>query len=155
MGGYVIAALCGSIFTLALRLWAWGNKKRFRVVLGITLLFIVFIYIINTIIVETQLGIHYPSYFTANELSLWIGAIATLLFAIANDWRDGTKTFQSSWFVVASYWSVSMLLAPLGWVFIAQLSFPFFIWAIIWARVEYNQRLKKDAEEDSRPYQYH
>lgn len=155
MGGYIIAALCGGIFTLTLRLWAWGNKGRFRVLLGITFLFVVFIYIINTTIVETKLGTYYPSYFAANELSLWIGAISTLFFAIANDWKDGTKTFQSSWFIVGCYWSISMLIAPLGWVFIAQLSVPFFAWALVWARVEYNQRLKKDAEEDSRPYQYH
>lgn len=155
MGGYIIAALCGGIFTLTLRLWAWGNKGRFRVLLGITFLFVVFIYIINTTIVETKLGTYYPSYFAANELSLWIGAISTLFFAIANDWKDGTKTFQSSWFVVGCYWSISMLIAPIGWVFIAQLSVPFFIWAVAWARIEYNQRLKKDAEEDSRPYQYH
>lgn len=155
MGGCIIAALCGGIFTLTLRLWAWGNKGRFRVLLGITFLFVVFIYIINTTIVETKLGTYYPSYFAANELSLWIGAISTLFFAIANDWKDGTKTFQSSWFVVGCYWSISMLIAPIGWVFIAQLSVPFFIWAVAWARIEYNQRLKKDAEEDSRPYQYH
>lgn len=155
MGGCVIAALCGSVFTLTLRLWAWGNRKRFRALLGMTLLFIVCVYIANTIFTQTKLGTHYPSYFAANEISLWIGAIATLLFAIANDWKNGTKTFQSSWLIVGCYWSISMFLAPLGWVFIAQLSVPFFIWAIIWARIEYRQRLKIEAEEDSRPYQYH
>ena len=155
MGGYIVAALCGAVFTLTLRLWAWGNTKRFRALLGMSLVLVACVYIVNTMLIETKLGIYYPSYFTANELSLWIGFVSSGLFAVASEWKEGTRTFQRSWLVVGCYWSTSMLLAPTGWVFILMLSVPFFIWTLVWARLVYDQRLKKDAEEDSRPYQYH